>query len=70
MALKSKSLGDVRPDVPVHEVCREDMVRVNFLVPASVRKEWKGAALREDKTLTELILEAMQTRLGGACPRQ
>jgi hypothetical protein len=49
--------------VPVHEVSREDMVRVNFLVPASVRKEWKGAALREDKTLTELILEAMQARL-------
>ena len=63
MALKSKPLDAVRPDVPVHEVSREEMVRVNFLVPASVRKEWKGAALREDKTLTELILEAMQTRL-------
>lgn len=63
MALKSKPLEDVRADVPVHEVSREDMVRVNFLVPASVRKEWKGAALREDKTLTELILEAMQARL-------
>jgi hypothetical protein len=63
MALKSKPLDAVRPDVPVHEVSREEMVRVNFLVPASVRKKWKGAALREDKTLTELILEAMQTRL-------
>jgi hypothetical protein len=63
MALKSKPLDAVRPDVPVHEVSREEMVRVNFLVPASVRKTWKGAALREDKTLTELILEAMQTRL-------
>jgi hypothetical protein len=63
MALKSKPLDAVRPDVPVHEVSREEMVRVNFLVPASLRKEWKGAALREDKTLTELILEAMQTRL-------
>lgn len=63
MALKRKPLEDVPPDVPVHEVSREDMVRVNFLVPASVRKEWKGAALREDKTLTELITEAMQMRL-------
>jgi hypothetical protein len=63
MALKSKPLEDVRADVPVHEVSREDMVRVNFLVPASVRKEWKGAALREDKTLTELITDAMQARL-------
>ncbi len=63
MALKSKPLEDVRADVPVHEVSREDLVRVNFLVPASVRKAWKGAALREDKTLTELITEAMQARL-------
>ena len=63
MALKSKPLDAVRADVPVHEVSREDMVRVNFLVPASVRKEWKSAALREDKTLTGLITEAMQARL-------
>lgn len=63
MALKSKPLDTVRADVPLHEVSREDMVRVNFLVPASMRKEWKSAALREDKTLTELITEAMQIRL-------
>ena len=63
MALKSKPLEAVRPDVPVHEVARQDMVRVNLLVPADVRKVWKGAALREDKTLTDLILEAMQDRL-------
>jgi hypothetical protein len=63
MALKSKPMESVRPDVPVREVLREEMVRVNFLVPASVRKEWKGAALSEDKTLTELIVEAMTARL-------
>jgi hypothetical protein len=63
MALKSKPLESVRDDVPLHEVSREDMVRVNFLVPASVRKAWKGAALREDKTLTEMIVEAMQVRV-------
>lgn len=63
MALKSKPLEQVRSDVPVHEVSREDMVRVNLLVPASLRKEWKSAALREDKTLTELITESMQARL-------
>jgi hypothetical protein len=63
MALKSKPLEAVRPDVPLHEVSREDMVRINFLVPASVRKEWKSAALREDKTLTEIIVEAMQAHL-------
>lgn len=63
MALKSKPLESVRADLPLHEVSREEMVRVNFLVPTSVRKAWKGAALREDKTLTDLIVEAMETRI-------
>lgn len=65
MALKSKPLEAVRPDVPVHEVAKEEMVRVNLLVPASVRKQWKAAALAADKTLTELILEAMDARLAS-----
>lgn len=63
MALKSKPLDEVRPDVPVHEVARQEMVRVNLLVPAVVRKRWKAAALASDKTLTELIQEAMESRL-------
>jgi len=63
MALKSKPLENVRSDVPVHEVSREDMVRVNVIVPSSLRKDWKSAALREDKTLTELIIDAMKIRL-------
>ena len=70
MALKSKPLEDVRPDVPVHEVTREEMVRVNILVPASTRKAWKTAGLRVDKTVTDMIVEAMteyirQTKLRG-----
>lgn len=65
MALKSKPLEEVRSDVPVHEVAREEMVRVNFLVPASVRKAWKGAALREDKTVKDLMVEAMTAYLAG-----
>jgi hypothetical protein len=59
MALKSKPLEAVRPDVPVHQVARQDMVRINFLVPASTRKAWKLAALDEGITLTELISKAM-----------
>jgi hypothetical protein len=59
MALKSKPLEAVRPDVPVHQVARQDMVRINFLVPASTRKAWKQAALDEGITLTELISKAM-----------
>jgi len=41
----------------------ESLVRVNVLVPASVRKEWKAAALASDKTLTDLIIAAMQNQV-------
>ncbi len=43
----------------------EDMVRINFMVPASVRKAWKGAALREDKTVKDLLVEAMEAHLAS-----
>lgn len=59
MALKSKPLSAVRPDVPVAEVSREEVVRININVPVSLRKAWKEAALKEDKTLSDLILDAM-----------
>jgi hypothetical protein len=58
LALKRKPLEAVRADVPVHEVSREEMVRINFLVPASVRKALKDAALKQGKTLTVFIVEA------------
>lgn len=61
MALKSKPLEEVRADVPVHEVTREEMVRVNILVPASVRRAWKSTAANSDTTVTDMILEAMQS---------
>lgn len=41
----------------------EILVRVNVLVPASVRKEWKAAALASDKTLTDLIIAAMRKQV-------
>lgn len=63
MALKSKPLEAVRPDVPVHVVGREEIVRVNLLVPTSVRKRWKTAAVASDTTLTELIVAAMEEKL-------
>lgn len=40
-----------------------DLVRVNLLVPATLRKEWKGMALASDMTLTEYIIEAMQHQI-------
>lgn len=59
MAIKSKPLEEVRGSVPVHLVTRDDMVRVNLLVPAKVRKAWKAAGLQVDKTVTDMIVEAM-----------
>ena len=63
MALKSKPLEAVRPDVPVHQVTQQDMVRVNFLVPSSTRKAWKQAALDEGITVTELVTRAMRAHM-------
>jgi hypothetical protein len=59
MALKSKPLSQVRADVPVADVSKEDLARINLNVPVSTRKAWKEAALREDVTLSELIIKAM-----------
>ncbi len=59
MALKSKPLSQVRPDVPVADVSKEDLARINLNVPVSMRKAWKEAALKADKTLSELIIDAM-----------
>lgn len=59
MGLKSKPLSQVRADVPVADVSREELARINLNVPLSVRKSWKEAALREDVTLSELIIKAM-----------
>ena len=59
MGLKSKPLSAVRPDVPVADVSREDLARINLNVPVSLRKAWKEAALREDTTLSDLIIKSM-----------
>jgi hypothetical protein len=59
MALKSKPLKEVRADVPVHEVMRGDLVRVNLNVPEATRTEWKMLALQRGMTLGDLIITAM-----------
>ena len=41
----------------------DEVVRVNLLVPATLRKEWKAMALATDKTLTDFIIEAMQLQI-------
>jgi hypothetical protein len=63
MGLKSKPLDKVRADVPVHEVTKEDVVRINLNVPESMRQQWKIAAVQAKKPLTELIIESMSIYL-------
>jgi hypothetical protein len=60
MALKSKPLHEVRSTIPLATVTQDEIVRINLNVPKSVRQAWKARALREDKTLTDLIMEAMK----------
>lgn len=63
MGLKSKSLDAVRADVPVAEVTKEEMVRININVPESLRAKWKIEAVNRKTDLTTLILEAMSKYL-------
>lgn len=60
MALKSKPLHEVRSTIPLATVTQEEVVRINLNVPKRMRQAWKARALREDKTLTDLIMEAMK----------
>ena len=59
MALKSKPLDQVRPNVPVSAAAQDELVRVNLNVPKATRLAWKTIALERDITLAELINEAM-----------
>lgn len=65
MGLKSKPLTDVRT-LPLEEVGKQDLVRINLNVPKQVRQAWKATALRQEKTLTEIIVEAMSRYVGDA----
>lgn len=60
MALKGKSLDRVRPSVPVEETKPVDeMVKFNMNIPKSVRTKWRKLSIEKDKTMTELMIEAM-----------
>lgn len=63
VGLKSKPLERVRKDVPIHDVTREDVGRVNINVPLSLRKRWKTAAVQADRSMSEMIIEAMNKYL-------
>ena len=63
MGFKSKPLDLVRDDVPVGEVTKEEMVRVNINVPDSTRQAWKLASVTARKPVTDMIIEAMSAYL-------
>lgn len=60
MSLKSKPLSSVRNLPAVSVLTEEEQVRINLNVPKSLRNKWKAAALKREKTMTELILESMK----------
>lgn len=63
MALKSKPTKEVR-EIPAATMANVgEQVRVNILVPKSLRSQWKQAALNRDITVTELIMQAMSKYL-------
>lgn len=63
MALTSKKLDQVRVSVPVSEVQKETLVRVNLNVPKSQRARWKMAAAEREIALGDLIAEAVEAHL-------
>lgn len=59
MALKGKSLDKVRPSVPVEEVMKDEIVKFNMNIPKSVRAKWRRLSIDKDRTMTDLMIEAM-----------
>ena len=59
MALNSKPLDKVRPDVPVHLVAASEQVKMTFNVDKATRQRWKTEAAKRDTTVTDLIMQAM-----------
>ena len=61
MALKTKDLDQVRPEVQklATAAAKGELVRINFLVPAEVRIAWKKLAIDRGQTMQDLIIESM-----------
>ena len=56
--IKSKSLDQVRADVPT-AAAKGELVRINFLVPAETRAAWKKLAIDRGVTMQQLIIDSM-----------
>lgn len=59
MALKSKSLDLVRPDVPVKAVTAGKPIRFNIILDESQHHAWKTEALARRTTVADMVREAM-----------
>ena len=62
-SLKTKPLDTERPSVPVGEVIKGDLVRVNINVSADMRNRWKKAAIDRGVTLQDMLIEAVEAHL-------
>ena len=62
MALRSKPLDEVRADVPVQEVTKDDLVRFNFFIDRAKLKALKTEALERDVSVADLVREALDKR--------
>ena len=59
-AIREIILSEVAEGIP--DVESNDLVRVNILVPASLRRAWKTEAAQNDTTITDMILSAMRAQ--------
>jgi hypothetical protein len=63
MALKSKIRYGTKLDIPVDVVTQVDLVRINLNVPKLPRALWKSEAAKQGKSLSDMIVEAMELSL-------
>ncbi len=63
MALTAKKLEQVRANLPINEVQKENLVRVNLNVPESQRARWKVAAIERKMSLGDMVSEAVEEYL-------
>jgi hypothetical protein len=62
IAIKTKPLSEVRPDVPLHEVTKGDLVRFNFFIDRAQLKALKTEALDREVSVADLVREALDAR--------
>lgn len=62
-SIKTKPLDAVRSTVPVGEVIKEELVRVNINVSPDTRSRWKKAAIDQGISLQDMLIAAVEAHL-------